>query len=101
MRAKIEELKQATIAEIRSYSDPPASVGEVMRATFLLLGESHADMQVRCNALSYSEIGGTGQRVRVRNRTRDFQHFGHGFRDVENLKSRTWIRPCVSAELWC
>ena len=46
MRAKIEELKQATIAEIRSYSDPPESVGEVMRATFLLLGESYADMQV-------------------------------------------------------
>jgi len=45
MRAKIEELKQSTIAEIRSYSDPPASVGEVMRATFLLLGESYSDMQ--------------------------------------------------------
>ena len=45
MRAKIEELKQSTIAEIRSYSDPPSSVGEVMRATFLLLGESYSDMQ--------------------------------------------------------
>jgi len=58
MRAKIEELKQATIAEIRSYSDPPASVGEVMRATFLLLGESHADMQVGCNGLSNSNLQG-------------------------------------------
>ena len=45
MRAKIEELKQANIAEIRSYPDPPAFVGEVMRATFLLLDESHSDMQ--------------------------------------------------------
>ena len=46
MRAKIEELKQSTIAEIKSYSDPPASVGEVMKATFLLLGESYNDIQV-------------------------------------------------------
>ena len=46
MRAKIEELKQPTIAEIKSYSDPPASVGDVMKATFLLLGESYNDLQV-------------------------------------------------------
>ena len=46
MRAKIEELKQPTIAEIKSYSDPPASVGHVMKATFLLLGESYNDLQV-------------------------------------------------------
>ena len=47
MRKKIEELKQPTIAEIKSYSDPPASVGEVMKATFLLLGESYNDIQVK------------------------------------------------------
>ena len=46
MRAKIEELKQPTIAEIKSYSDPPASVGDVIKATFLLLGESFNDLQV-------------------------------------------------------
>ena len=51
MRKKIEELKQPTIAEIKSYSDPPSSVGEVMKATFLLLGESYNDIQVNMKKL--------------------------------------------------
>ena len=46
MRKKIEDLKQSTIAEIKSYSDPPASVGEVMTATFILLGEDYKKLQV-------------------------------------------------------
>merc|ERR1712106_453428 len=40
MRAEIEKLKQATIAEIRSMGAPPQNVKDVMMATFLLLGET-------------------------------------------------------------
>ena len=38
IRAEILELKQSTVAEIRSYSKPPAIVHTVMMATFLLHG---------------------------------------------------------------
>ena len=41
MRAEIEKLKQATIAEIRSMGAPPQNVKDVMMATFLLLGKKY------------------------------------------------------------
>lgn len=46
IRAEILELKQSTVAEIRSYSAPPAIVQSVMIATFLLLGHPEKETKV-------------------------------------------------------
>ena len=43
IRAEILELKQSTVAEIRSYQKPPAIVHTVMTGTFLLLGNSERE----------------------------------------------------------
>lgn len=37
------ELSQRVIAELKSYSNPPPQVHQVMRATFLLLGNSEKE----------------------------------------------------------
>ena len=47
MRGEIEKMKQSTIAEIKSFSDPPKEVHDVMSAVFILLGESSAKLKVR------------------------------------------------------
>ena len=47
IRAEILELKQSTVAEIRSYSKPPPVVHTVMTATFLLLGHKEKETRVR------------------------------------------------------
>jgi hypothetical protein len=39
LRHAILNLDQKTIAEMKSYSSPPAAVHHVMSATFMLLGE--------------------------------------------------------------
>lgn len=55
IRAEILELKQSTVAEIRSYSKPPAIVHTVMIATFLLHG--HREKETKVNlSLSYFTI---------------------------------------------
>jgi hypothetical protein len=46
IRAEILELKQSTVAEIRSYQTPPAAVHTVMTATFLLLGHKEKETKV-------------------------------------------------------
>lgn len=46
IRHEILELKQATVAEIRSYQKPPAVVHKVMTATFLLLGHQEKETKV-------------------------------------------------------
>ncbi|XP_056020297.1 golgin subfamily A member 6-like protein 22 isoform X2 [Ostrea edulis] len=46
IRHEILELKQATVAEIRSYQNPPPVVHKVMTATFLLLGHAEKDTKV-------------------------------------------------------
>ncbi|KAK3600386.1 hypothetical protein CHS0354_016002 [Potamilus streckersoni] len=43
IRHEILELKQATVAEIRSYQNPPPVVHTVMTVTFLLLGHSEKE----------------------------------------------------------
>ena len=43
IRAEILELKQSTVAEIRSYQKPPPIVHTVMTGTFLLLGNSEKE----------------------------------------------------------
>ena len=40
-------MNQATIAELHSYTKPPEEVYRVMRATFLLLGHSDKEIQVK------------------------------------------------------
>ncbi|XP_064626175.1 apical junction molecule-like [Lineus longissimus] len=45
IRAEILDLKQSTVAEIRSYQKPPAAVHTVMTATFLLLGHKEKEMK--------------------------------------------------------
>lgn len=47
IRAEILELKQSTVAEIRSYQKPPPIVHTVMTATFLLLGHKESETKVR------------------------------------------------------
>ena len=46
IRAEILELKQSTVAEIRSYQKPPTVVHIVMTATFLLLRHKEREMKV-------------------------------------------------------
>lgn len=46
IRHEILELKQATVAEIRSYQNPPAVVHKVMTATFFLLGHQEKETKV-------------------------------------------------------
>lgn len=46
IRAEILELKQSTVAEIRSYSSPPLAVHTVMIATFLLHGHTEKETKV-------------------------------------------------------
>lgn len=46
LRHEIMSLDQRTIAEIRSYSQPPAAVLHVMTATFILLGEPERTVRV-------------------------------------------------------
>ena len=46
IRAEILELKQSTVAEIRSYQKPPEIVHHVMTATFLLLDHKEKETVV-------------------------------------------------------
>ena len=46
IRAEILELKQATVAEIRSYQKPPPVVHIVMTGTFLILGHKEKETKV-------------------------------------------------------
>ena len=45
MREEIEKMNQSTIAEIRSFSDPPEFVRNVMAAVYTLLGEDRKDVK--------------------------------------------------------
>ena len=51
MKSAIMLLKQPTISEIRSYSQPPAAIEMVMQATLVLLGEDKKKIKV-CYILS-------------------------------------------------
>ena len=44
---EILELKQSTVAEIRSYQSPPLAVHTVMIVTFLLLGYKETETKVQ------------------------------------------------------
>ena len=46
IRHEILELKQSTVAEIRSYQTPPVLVHTVMTGTFLLLGHKESETKV-------------------------------------------------------
>lgn len=46
IRHEILELKQSTVAEIRSYTNPPPVVHSVMTAVFLLLGHKEKETKV-------------------------------------------------------
>lgn len=46
IRAEILELKQSTVAEIRSYQKPPTVVHTVMTGTFLVLGHKEKETKV-------------------------------------------------------
>ena len=46
IRSEILELKQSTVAEIRSYQAPPPAVHTVMTATFLILGHKESETKV-------------------------------------------------------
>lgn len=47
IRSEILELKQSTVAEIRSYQKPPPVVHTVMTATFLILGHAEKETKVK------------------------------------------------------
>ncbi|GFR91409.1 trichohyalin-like [Elysia marginata] len=59
IRHEILELKQATVAEIRSYQSPPPIVHTVMRATFLLLG--HKERETKDWKEVQALVGKTGK----------------------------------------
>eukprot|EP00058_Branchiostoma_floridae_P012853 XP_002598341.1 hypothetical protein BRAFLDRAFT_69697 [Branchiostoma floridae] len=45
LRHKIMAMNQATVAELKTYNQPPPAVNQVMMATFLLLGNSKAQIK--------------------------------------------------------
>nr|XP_022316680.1 trichohyalin-like [Crassostrea virginica] len=59
IRHEILELKQATVAEIRSYQNPPQVVHRVMTATFLLLG--HQEKETKVWKAVQALVGKTGK----------------------------------------
>lgn len=59
IRHEILELKQATVAEIRSYQNPPPVVHKVMTATFLLLG--HQEKETKIWKSVQALVGKTGK----------------------------------------
>ena len=52
IRSEILELKQSTVAEIRSYQAPPPAVHTVMTATFLILGHKESETKVSFGSLT-------------------------------------------------
>ena len=44
---KIRKMDQTTVAEVKSYSNPPRAAQEVMRASLLLLGHRPSELQVQ------------------------------------------------------
>ncbi|KAK2162247.1 hypothetical protein LSH36_101g03021 [Paralvinella palmiformis] len=59
IRAEILELKQSTVAEIRSYQKPPPVVHVVMTATFLILG--HREKETKDWKTVQALVGKTGK----------------------------------------
>ncbi|KAL4235864.1 hypothetical protein ACF0H5_004252 [Mactra antiquata] len=59
IRSEILELKQSTVAEIRSYQNPPPVVHTVMTATFLILGHKEKETKVWKNVQAL--VGKTGK----------------------------------------
>lgn len=59
IRAEILELKQSTVAEIRSYQSPPPIVHAVMTATFLILG--HKEKETKEWKTVQALVGKTGK----------------------------------------
>ncbi|CAD5117739.1 DgyrCDS6485 [Dimorphilus gyrociliatus] len=59
IRAEILELKQSTVAEIRSYQKPPEIVHVVMTGTFLILG--HKEKETKVWKTVQSLVGKTGK----------------------------------------
>nr|KAG5713950.1 hypothetical protein BaRGS_020278 [Batillaria attramentaria] len=59
IRHEILELKQSTVAEIRSYTNPPPIVHTVMTAVFLLLG--HQEKETRDWKAVQALVGKTGK----------------------------------------
>ncbi len=55
IRAEILELKQSTVAEIRSYQKPPEQVHIVMTGTFLLLGNREKETKASVE-LEFSKL---------------------------------------------
>ena len=49
LRHAILDLDQKTIAELKSYSNPPDGVHAVMAATMMVLGNSEKEVKVRCS----------------------------------------------------
>jgi len=46
MKSIVMSLKQPTISEVRSYSNPPPAIRNVMEATFMLLGDEKTKLKV-------------------------------------------------------
>ncbi|XP_013404051.1 trichohyalin [Lingula anatina] len=59
IRAEILQLKQSTVAEIRSYSSPPTVVHTVMIGTFLLHGHTEKETKIWKNVQAL--VGKTGK----------------------------------------
>ena len=56
MKSTVMSLKQPTISEVRSYSNPPPAIRNVMLATFMLLGEEKNKLKVRKFLLVHNRI---------------------------------------------
>ncbi|XP_066287072.1 uncharacterized protein [Branchiostoma lanceolatum] len=59
LRHKIMAMNQATVAELKAYNQPPPAVNQVMMTTFLLLGNSKA--QIKNWQLLQTLMGKTGK----------------------------------------
>jgi len=56
LRHEILNLDQKTIAEIKSYSQPPEQVNKVMLSVFVLLGDAESTLKV-CTLESIIQFG--------------------------------------------
>ena len=56
LRHAVLNMDQKTVAELKSYSNPPAGVHESMMSTFLLLGNSMKEVKVSMQEISHEKF---------------------------------------------
>lgn len=85
LKDEILNLKQSTVAEIRSYSKPPAQVHKVMIATYILLGNKESELKVRNCQMGISKRIMAGTCILVGNDERCIVGKGQSWMGIKQL----------------